>query len=140
MKTQVFILEFPNECKISLKTEDIFKLPVINSYCLTIGVTIPPTTIEGENFHNTPWIKAFSQFFKNNDGNDITARKIFNSDPESVERTIITCKICETNIESINIKLNKFLVLLREFKRQNALEHVTVSIDGKELKLDIQIE
>ncbi|CAD7806913.1 hypothetical protein CHRY9390_01584 [Chryseobacterium aquaeductus] len=140
MKTQAFILGLPNESKISLTTDDIFKLPVLNSFCLTIGVTIPPTTIAGENFHNAYWIKAFISFFKNNHCEGVTACKIVDSNPDAVGGTIVSCEICESDLASLNYKLSKWLILLREFKRQNALEHVTVSIDGKELQFDIQIE
>lgn len=141
MKTTAFILGFsPNESKIHVTTEDIFSLPIVNGFILSIEVTIPPIIIAGEDFHNAYWIKAFALFFENNDCKNIKASKIFNSDPDAIGGTIVSCSICETDIKNLNFKLNKLLVLLREFKRQTAIEWVTISIDGKELQFDLQIQ
>ena len=141
MKTKAFILGFsPNESKISLTTDEIFNLPVINGFILSIEVSIPPIMIAGEDFHNAYWIKAFTLFFENNDCKNIKASKIFNSDPDAIGGTIASCSICETDVKILNFKLNKLLILLREFKRQTAIEYITISIVGKKLQLDIQIE
>ncbi|MCY1660121.1 hypothetical protein [Chryseobacterium sp. SL1] len=142
MKTTTFQLGLPptQPQPTVLSGDEIFTLSFVTAIILPIVVYIPQKSAGGTDLPNAAfWIGAFKKFFTINFTNvKEISKPLHSSLSDDLFIGVVSAEAVFTNLDEINYKLRKLLILLRELQHQGNINSVQISIDNIVMEFNLQ--